>query len=226
MIFRYDRKIVEMAPELFGVLARRPLRRAVSYILNSGFRKATNLYPWLDAQVATAEIDEILAEIPDHEDYDKQALACLKWVRDNIRYIGDVQEWGVDEYWARYNETLLIRSGDCEDGAILLYILCRKKGIPAERLMLFAGDVVGGGHCWLGYKPIEYPLNWVFLDWCYWYQSNDISNRRMFYIDGKSIKGYVLNNHKVTDTYSNYKNIWFAFNEESSHVSLEYVFKR
>ena len=78
-----------------------------------------------------------------------------------------------NENWSFSYQTLERKNGDCEDGAILLYDILRKSGIPAWKLRLNAGFMDDGeGHCWLSYY-VESQFwkskrddKWVILDWC------------------------------------------------------------
>ena len=148
-------------------------------------------------------------------------LLIHSWVVNNIKYVTDKSKWKLDEYWQTPDETLVNLTGDCEDGAILEYTLARMKGIPVERLLLLCGDVLGGGHCWLGYKPEEYPLNFVFMDWCYWANLNSVDFRNKFFIDSSNVvHEYNLN----SELKSNYYKVWWGFNEQTSIRNFKYTF--
>jgi hypothetical protein len=130
------------------------------------------------------------------------ALDGLRWVIDNITYtqLNDVGTddatglWSMHrrrfildqpvttteaailsgENWSFSYQTWSRKNGDCEDGAILLYDILRKSGIPAWKLRLNCGFMKGGGgHCWLSYYvESQFWKNkrddkWVILDWCY-----------------------------------------------------------
>ena len=72
------------------------------------------------------------------------------WVADNIEYMPDEEQWGVDDYWQTSEETLSLGTGDCEDFAILLCTLLRAYGIDAERVYVAIGvDDKGQGHAFL-----------------------------------------------------------------------------
>jgi len=131
--------------------------------------------------------------------------------------MGDVQTHGTVEYWQTYAETLQTRTGDCEDGAILMYVLCRVSGIPANRLLILTGDVRGGGHCWLSYKPMNQPWNLTFLDWCYYYTSKRIETRPKFWI---SKSNQILGNG------IRYKKLWWAFNENNTYIGFKPTYKK
>jgi hypothetical protein len=83
-----------------------------------------------------------------------------------------------------------------------------------------AGDVDGGGHAWVAYRPINYPLNWAFLDWCYWIDLKGMDNRSLFFVNKKAITGSYMSGGVPTAVMSKYKSLWFAFNEDVSHPSL------
>lgn len=228
MVFKFSEAFVQANPEVFNFVEEGFASRIVYYIIHSEFRKSVKLTPWLEEQMQEAQDDldlkQVLDQIPTLDDPDEQVNRCLRWVYDNIKYVGDIENWKMSEYWQTYAETLQLREGDCEDGAILMYVICRMKGVPASRLRLMAGSVVGGGHCWLAYRPNEYPLNWAFMDWCYWYTPANITQRPLFDVQGQVIRGYTLSRDMIIGPYDNYRTIWFAFNEDKSNRTLTYMY--
>jgi len=60
------------------------------------------------------------------------------WVSINIDYMSDEERWGED-YWQTTEETLLYRTGDCEDFSILLCSLLRAYGIGAKQVYVTLG---------------------------------------------------------------------------------------
>lgn len=129
---------------------------------------------------------------------DKKALACLKWVVSHIKYVGDKTK-GNNEFWQFGYETLYYKTGDCEDGAILLMNMLLIAGVPYWKLRPSAGLVqLKGkkiGHAYLTYY-CQSGDNWVILDWCYWPNNLYIENRP----DYKDEK--------------NYLNVWFSWNKK------------
>ena len=119
---------------------------------------------------------------------DKRALYCLDYVAKKIKYTRDAH----GENWQYANETMLLKAGDCEDGAILMANMMLKSGIPYWRIRLNAGDVKGGGHAYVTYLR-ESDNTWYVMDWCYWYQSS------------KDFK-------KTWTDAKNYFGIWFSWN--------------
>lgn len=212
--------------EVYDHVASSYGERFVQYVINRQYRKSVGLVRWLNKflQNPSDKVLEAEKQINNYNSHDKQALVVRQWVEDNIEYVGDKELWDTVEYWATPEETLEKGRGDCEDGAILAYVLCRLKGVPANRLMLFAGDVVGGGHCWLAYRPSMYPLNWAFLDWCYWETGRSMDTRQLFYVDGKSIEGFEHREGEVLKPYDSYESLWFAFNEDKSHLRFNYSY--
>ena len=170
------------------------------------------------------------------DDYDILVSAIFKWVNSNLVYNGDHKLWGTAEKWQTARETLTrwyikkngdvklvaenfyerpevsrcFRSGDCEDGAILIYVMCRIAGVPANRLLIFAGNVLGGGHSWLAYRPSTDPYNLCFADWCYFVDRTGVSTRKRYWVVNKQIIGD-----------SNYYNMWFAFNEKYTYLNFK-----
>jgi transglutaminase-like putative cysteine protease len=182
-------------------------------------RKTTWLKPWLEAQVAQelsepSELTNIATSLSKGVrvlDWDLLAYKAFKWVSANIRYTRDQDKWGTPEYWETYDNVLSTREGDCESGAVLMYVLCRVMGIPAEALMLMTGSVLGGGHCWLAYRSYTNPIEWSFLDWCYYKTLLPIKTRPKFNIQTRTIHG----------DDSRYIRIWWCFNEANTYGSFK-----
>lgn len=210
MSIKFNKRMLK--PEVWDYVKDSYPKHLITYWVDKNYRKAVNLVEWLKNQKI------IVDNIPSFDSYDKQVIACLEYVRSSVKYKSDQDVWSVPELWQEGQLTLDLKTGDCEDGAILLYLLCRSKGVPANRLMIFAGDVNGGGHCWLGYRPEEYPLNWVFLDWCYWYNPNSVTNRPMYAV----IDSKIYRDDELIHSDKYYFNIWFGFNEEQAHKVLNY----
>lgn len=129
---------------------------------------------------------------------DEKALKCLKWVRANFTYDSDKTVTGLSEFWMFPFEALKYKRGDCDDGAILLSNLMLVAGVPYWRIRLNAGDVEGGGHCYVTLCR-ETDNQFVCLDWCYNYTDNPVKDRPL---------------HKDE---RDYYSIWFSWN-------LRYVF--
>jgi predicted transglutaminase-like cysteine proteinase len=135
---------------------------------------------------------------------DEIAAKAHKWVVANVTYTSDTSQFKDDEVWLFPFETLKLKKGDCEDGAILLANILLANGIPYWRVRLNAGDVKGGGHAWVTYLR-ELDDQWVILDWCYW-----------------ADKSYDLK--ELYQTAEDYYTIWFSFN--TKYLYLDEGFTR
>lgn len=120
------------------------------------------------------------------KDNDTKANNALKWVKYNVSYILDKDLHNENEWWQYANETLELKKGDCEDGAILMANIMIKSGIPPFRVRLNAGDVKGGGHAYVTYLR-EKDDKWYLLDWSYWY--NESVNFKKKWVDAKKYFG-------------------------------------
>ena len=109
------------------------------------------------------------------------------WVADNITYVSDEERWGVSEYWQTPEETLSLRSGDCEDFATLLCTLLRAYGIPANQVYVAIGvDKTGNGHAFL-------LKNWPDGKWQVIEPRAGSDNFRRFNLaDFKTKRGYTI----------------------------------
>ena len=204
----------------------------INYVVDSKYRKSVRLTSWLERQVKDARTHEgalKLAQDLKGKTHDSTMSRILRWSRNkkqfstgNIYYKTDTNsQWKMTEKWQTFDITLSYLEGDCEDGAILMYVLARLNGVPANRLWLAAGAVKGGGHCWLCYMPDEYPLNLVFLDWCYWVNTSSINTRNKFKIIDQTIYEFKENGGQGEQIPSKYYNIWFVFNEDRSHKKFK-----
>jgi len=126
---------------------------------------------------------------------DEKARNSLLWVINNVRYTSDSSQFKVPEVWLFPFETLKLKKGDCEDGAILMANLMVKAGIPYWRIRLNAGDVKDFGHVWVTYLR-ETDNKWVILDWCYY----------------PTAKVRSLN--KLYSNAEDYFKIWFSWNSK------------
>ncbi len=163
----------------------------------------------IDVRTMVSEPDDfILKIIADNNlrglTHDETMLNIQKWVVRNIRYLGDDINNYTMEYWQFPFETLADRTGDCEDGALLIASLAINAGVPSFRVRVVAGMVQPaptapqGGHGYVSYLR-ESDNQWVILDWCYLEDSSiDIKTKPI---------------HKNNPYY---KEIWFSFNNQYS----------
>lgn len=79
-------------------------------------------------------------------------IAIRDWVGGNIHYEFDNVSHGQDDYWQLPKETLALRTGDCEDSAILLAALLRADGVSSSDVYVFVGTSGEYGHAWVSFK--------------------------------------------------------------------------
>ena len=85
----------------------------------------------------------------------------LKVVNDffnQVPYVSDIEQWGVEDYWATPVEMLASNGGDCEDYAIGKYFTLLALGFPMDRLRIDyvlapAQDLANQAHMVLTYYP-------------------------------------------------------------------------
>jgi len=92
----------------------------------------------------------------------KDWIALRNWVGNNIKYKTDDAVYGVREYWQFGKETVSLRTGDCEDFAILLCSLLRVSGYSPDDVYVVIGKNANGYHAWV--KINLGSLGWYNLE--------------------------------------------------------------
>jgi predicted transglutaminase-like cysteine proteinase len=74
---------------------------------------------------------------------------------NQVPYLSDLENWGVDDYWATPTEMLGSFGGDCEDYSIGKYLSLKEAGIPIEKLRItyVRALKLGESHMVLAYYP-------------------------------------------------------------------------
>lgn len=121
-----------------------------------------------------------------HKDFpaDDVMRSILIWVEQHVTYTTDTVAHKENDYWQTPKETLLLRTGDCEDGAVLIASLAYVAGVEPSRYWVQWGQVIGGGHCYLCYLR-DSDAEEVVLDWCYWFTPLVIKLRQWLGSDTK-----------------------------------------
>lgn len=242
-IIRFDDALLQKLGDPQQYIQSHFVEQLVTYVINSDYRRAVGLKSWLEAQVTNPaqSVKDFIVQHPGLQgpmSNDERVIRVLRFVQQEITYVTDSRHWNQPEHWSTADELLTAnittngifygpKEGDCEDGAVLIYVLCRLLGVPASDLFLWCGDVVGGGHCCCIYRPHNYPLNWVFLDWCYIPDTRSIEMWRCIYeIDGKLPCGEQVGPNGALNENGfdkHYINTWWVFNEKTSYTSLNYA---
>lgn len=135
---------------------------------------------------------------------DEKVRKIHKWVMDRIVYCFDLKSFGRMEYWSDVDTTLNSRSGDCEDGAVLIYCIARVNNISPSQIRLCAGLVRNPsgkgliGHCWVEYcadETFKFQV-WYPIDWCYFPDTRKFSEK---FIKLRNVDKYVSKWFEVTD---------------------------
>jgi len=93
-------------------------------------------------------------------------MVLRDWVGNSITYPSDDADGdgkpdydymyhGQWDYWQLPKETLQLRTGDCEDSAILLCSLLRAAGYSVNDVFVFIGESDGEGHAWVSFRWIN-----------------------------------------------------------------------
>jgi predicted transglutaminase-like cysteine proteinase len=90
--------------------------------------------------------DEVLKDTPLKV---KDWIALRNWVGNNIQYRHDDAVHGVRDYWQFGKETVSLKTGDCEDFAILLCSLLRATGYSPDDVYVVIGKNPNGYHAWV-----------------------------------------------------------------------------
>jgi predicted transglutaminase-like cysteine proteinase len=182
---------------------KRFLRRIVKYALNWKYKSTkVNLVKWLnDNKELPEKAAEFVKDLKKVRSNDAKVRQILCFVNKHIHYLGDIKRWKVQEYWQTPKETMTYLTGDCEDGSLLIYLMCHEAGIPDDDLWLTCGNVVGGGHAYVIYRSeedlLEYPI-----DWCYWFDKSKRMQEAYFW----------------RDEYYQGSREWFRFNLSDSYI--------
>jgi len=82
-------------------------------------------------------------------------LAIVNHYFNRVRFVSDIEHWGVDDYWATPAELIASDGGDCEDYAIAKYFALKELGIPIARLRItyVRSSLVKVAHMVLAYYP-------------------------------------------------------------------------
>ena len=184
----------------------------IFWLISSDARTRTNLASWfrrtLDDTDASKFIEDLLVLHPNLLTYPNvtKVKVVLDYVNKNIKYVSDGTKWKLVDKWQTPEETWNSKTGDCEDGAMLIYSILRYIGVPEVLLRIAVGDVKGGGHCYVVWRSDENGLEYP-IDWCYWY----------------SISNQLRIRYSARDDYLFGKSEWFSFNYKNTYKGTKKV---
>lgn len=67
---------------------------------------------------------------------ERAGLQTVNGFFNQVPYVADLANWGVEDYWATPIEMLSTFGGDCEDYSIGKYLSLKDTGIPVEKLRI------------------------------------------------------------------------------------------
>jgi len=121
-----------------------------------------------------------------------------------VNYAFDTDNYGFSEYWQFAPITFKIGSGDCDDYAILRYVLYRLAGVPAELIRIGVGLTANGqGHATIYY--LSSALEWIHLN----------STSSFSKVED------TINKQTLKDSALEIQDFWFSFNELGAWSKIE-----
>jgi predicted transglutaminase-like cysteine proteinase len=87
-------------------------------------------------------------------------MALRDWVGNKIQYKTDLEIHGIDEFWQFPNETMQLKTGDCEDFSILLCSLLRADGWSPDKAYVIIGEQNNQYHAWVRviWNDVQYNI--------------------------------------------------------------------
>jgi predicted transglutaminase-like cysteine proteinase len=127
-------------------------------------------YNWNCVEIDSLYNSTVLYGISDESEQLKQIKIILSIVRDNIIYTHDSDVWDIENFWQLPEITWKLKTGDCEDFAILsMYLINKYLGIKGEiyRITNGVGHVIlvipfksdKGNKMYINYDNISYNFN-------------------------------------------------------------------
>ena len=145
------------------------------FFLSSGIAISADYQPWSEKVFIAVEeeygVDAVKRLRYLHtmilENQDLPVMEKLNLVNktlNNLPWIADSQHWKMSDYWASPMETIATFGGDCEDFAVVKWVMLTHLGIPNEHLRLAYVKIraTGESHMILLYlrNPSEPPEQW------------------------------------------------------------------
>lgn len=95
-------------------------------------------------------------QLPDMEQLGEQEkLVAVNNFFNKLKFVDDIELWGLQDYWATPIEFLGVRGGDCEDFSIAKYFTLLELGVDPDKLRLFYVEALEYEqfHMVVGYYP-------------------------------------------------------------------------
>lgn len=113
-----------------------------------------------EARLRLQRLAEIITQSRGQLESDK--LRLVNEFFNLLRFVPDIKEWGVEDYWASPLEFVSRNAGDCEDFALAKYFTLLALDVPGEKMRLTYVNALdlGQAHMVLAYyaSPADEPL--------------------------------------------------------------------
>ncbi len=104
-----------------------------NFRINRELLKQAEIKYGKDAATRLLEWEDLIRT--DKSKSDREKLEKVNhFFNSRIRFVNDIDLWGVHDYWATPFETLCRNAGDCEDFAIAKFFTLKTIGMPEEKL--------------------------------------------------------------------------------------------
>jgi predicted transglutaminase-like cysteine proteinase len=104
-----------------------------NFQINRELLKQAEIKYGKDAGTRLLEWEDMIRK--DKSKSDREKLEKVnQFFNTRIRFVNDIDLWGVQDYWATPFETLCRKAGDCEDFAIAKFFTLKAIGMPEEKL--------------------------------------------------------------------------------------------
>jgi predicted transglutaminase-like cysteine proteinase len=104
-----------------------------NFQINRELLKQAEIKYGKDAATRLLEWEDMIRR--DNTKTDREKIEKVnQFFNTRIRFVNDIDLWGVQDYWATPFETLCRKAGDCEDFAIAKFFTLKAIGMPEEKL--------------------------------------------------------------------------------------------
>lgn len=140
------------------------------------------------------------------EDMDKMVVKVANHVNKIMTYTPDKLNFVKPEYWASPYDVFKSRKDDCDGYAALILKVWELLGVPADRRMIWTGDVFSPAGRYAGGHAVPVYLSYAYNEW--------------FVMEGSYNAGLSLVAYRKKPLWENrlYGKSWFVFNEERSYL--------
>lgn len=113
---------------------------------------------------------------------DSKACKVRDWVNKNLTYVSDYANYGRPEMWATAYTIYDRKKDDCDGYAVLMMVLMKLAGIPADKRIIVVGEVDSGEyHAYVCYFSDDYQ-DWFSMEGSYLASESKSKFNRVPYI--------------------------------------------